>query len=100
MTVEITCPSGLQGVIRGFKAKEANHLANKSALRSGQAFNKLLQGCWLETTNPGPYELEGEIDWNKALATDGVKAFSQKLYVRKCVDHDEKVLVSQQMYNW
>lgn len=78
MEMQVTCPSGLSGRVRGFKAKEANVLADKRAMKDGSAFDVLLRNCWLETVNPGPYSwlTKGEggsyppVDWSKALVCD------------------------------
>ncbi len=78
MELQVTCPSGLSGRVRGFKAKEANVLADKRAMKDGSAFDVLLGNCWLETTNPGPYSWltkreDGtypKVDWSKALVCD------------------------------
>ncbi len=71
MTI-IECPSGLTGDIRGLKLKEANLLANRSAMKSGKAYNSILTNCWLSITDPGPYDVgdSEKVDWNKALIAD------------------------------
>lgn len=72
MGTTITCPSGLSGEIRGLKLKEANLLANRKAMKSGTAYNRILSQCWLATAQPGPYAIaEGKgVDWAKALIAD------------------------------
>lgn len=72
MGTVITCPSGLSGEIRGLKLKEANLLANRKAMRSGQAYNRVLSQCWLTTTDPGPYEAPNGsgLNWAKCLIAD------------------------------
>jgi hypothetical protein len=69
----ITCPSGLQGEIRGFKVKEANLLADRASLKRGTALDSVLAGCWLQTIDSGPYpwlEAGKPVDWSKALVCD------------------------------
>jgi hypothetical protein len=72
MPTTIVCPSGLSGEIRGLKGKEGKLLADRSAARAGSTFEKLLSGCWLQTLDPGIYELpEGAaLDWSKVLVAD------------------------------
>jgi hypothetical protein len=69
----ITCPSGLSGRVRGFKAKEANILADRAALKRGLTYDNILSGCWLETADTGCYSWQKSgvpIDWAKALVCD------------------------------
>jgi hypothetical protein len=72
MTLNIICPSGLAGEIRGLKGKEGKLLSDRSAARAGSTFEKILAGCWLATTDPGVYELpaDGTLDWSKVLVAD------------------------------
>ncbi len=74
--MEITCPSGLKGRIRGFKVKDEQILADPNLVRDGRVISKLLSACWLETIDPGPYTFlaNGEEykkpDWGKILQGD------------------------------
>lgn len=70
--LEVVCPSGLTGVVRGWKAREANILSNRREVRSGTSFDKILSACWLSTTDPGPYAgvINGTVDWGKVLTCD------------------------------
>jgi hypothetical protein len=72
MAIEVVCPSGLKGEVRGFKAKEANFLADKAKVKSGKAFDEVLSNCWLTTTDPGPYAAPNgsPLDWGKVLLCD------------------------------
>jgi hypothetical protein len=72
MTMNIVCPSGLAGEIRGLKGKEGKLLSDRSSARAGATFEKLLAGCWVATTDPGIYELPdtGALDWSKVLVAD------------------------------
>jgi len=96
MPIEIVCPSGLAGKVRGFKAKEAAMLADTKALREGATYESILSACWLETTDPGPYAwLKAEegapkpaVDWMKALACD---RFWSLLKIRAATYGDEYV---------
>lgn len=69
--IEVTCPSGLRGRIRGMKVKEEQLFANRKLMRSGGYIAELLKGCWLETLDVGPYTFESEsIDWNEVVSSD------------------------------
>ena len=75
---ELVCPSGLTGTVRGWKAKEANLLADRRNARTGAGFDKMLSACWLETTNPGPYGADAGaqapgLAWGKVLTCDRFK---------------------------
>lgn len=88
MPSTIICPSGLSGEIRGLKGKEGKLLADRTAARAGSTFEKLLSGCWLETHEPGVYELpEGTpLDWAKVLVAD---RFYTLLQIRSLTFGDE-----------
>jgi hypothetical protein len=79
MPTTIICPSGLSGEIRGLKGKEGKLLADRNAARAGSTFEKLLAGCWLETHDPGIYEVEEgtPLDWAKVLVADRFYALLQ-----------------------
>lgn len=88
MPSTIVCPSGLSGEIRGLKGKEGKLLADRNAARAGSTFEKLLSGCWLQTIDPGIYDLpEGTaIDWAKVLVAD---RFYALLEIRSVTFGDE-----------
>lgn len=69
MPIEIVCPSGLTGKIRGLKAREADMLADKQAAAKGTNIEDVLRNCWLETIDPGVYAA-GLPSWNKVLYCD------------------------------
>lgn len=79
MSKEVTCPSGMSGVIRGLKGKEAKHLSDRQAVRSGMFMDQILASCWEQTTDPGPYEMgeQGLPDWSKVLVGDRTYVFVQ-----------------------
>jgi hypothetical protein len=67
---EITCPSGLRGIIRKMKVQEARTFANLHKAK-GDPIGKLLRACWEETLDPGPYDfVDNKVDWNKVLLGD------------------------------
>ena len=72
MHTSITCPSGLQGAVRGLKMREINLFTSRKRVRDGSMFSAVLEQCWLETTDPGPYTLDssGKLDWRKVLQGD------------------------------
>jgi hypothetical protein len=68
----ITCPSGLQGRIRGMKVREERVLADRKLAKSGGQVDELLAACWEETLDAGPYTLGegGKLDLGKVLQGD------------------------------
>jgi hypothetical protein len=74
MEREVVCPSGLTGVVRGLRGKQVNLFTTPKPLHRGELVTTILNDCWLETTDFGPYaELEGGSDafsWIKALTGD------------------------------
>lgn len=54
--MKVTCPSGLSGVIRGMKGREAQAFVDPQQQRTQGSFDTMLSNCWEETTDPGPYE--------------------------------------------
>lgn len=69
--VDVVCPSGFAGMVRGWKTKEANILGSRKSARSYTTFDKIISACWLETTDPGPYKFQnGVVDWGKVLLCD------------------------------
>jgi hypothetical protein len=79
MSTHIVCPSGLAGEIRGLKGKEGKLLADRNAARAGSTFEKILAGCWLDTTDSGIYDVPegGTLDWSKVLVCDRFYALLQ-----------------------
>lgn len=78
-TVEVLCPSGLKGVLRGMRVREEGLFGNKALMRQHQIIDKLLECCWEQTLDPGPYRLDGEgkLNWSMVAATDRVYAMLQ-----------------------
>lgn len=78
MSNEITCPSGLKGVIRGMKVRELGDMADVKLLRSGKIIDKLVSSCWQKTTAVGPYPFSGDVlPWDTMLQGDRAWAFLQ-----------------------
>ncbi len=70
MSTLVTCPSGLAGRVRGLRVKEEQILTDRQLAKSGGQIDALLAACWEETTDPGPYGLDGTPDWGKVLIAD------------------------------
>lgn len=56
----ITCPSGLQGRVRGMKVREESVLADRKLAKSGAQIDELLAACWEETLDAGPLRARRE----------------------------------------
>lgn len=65
--MEITCPSGLRGVIREMTVAEVEMMSNP---KTSDPQTLLLKSCWLETTDHGPYPDDKNVDWGNALTAD------------------------------
>jgi hypothetical protein len=79
MPTHIVCPSGLAGEVRGLTGREGKLLGDRALARSGGTIDKMLQSCWLETTDPSVYELAdgANPDWSKVLVGDRFFALVQ-----------------------
>ena len=68
----VVCPSGFAGEVRGLKVREEKLLTDRSLAVSGRLVGELLSACWLRTTDPGPYRIDGEAapDWRGVLQGD------------------------------
>lgn len=53
--VELTCPSGLKGRLRGMTVREEDLLADQKLAKTGRTLDRIIGACWQETTHPGPY---------------------------------------------
>lgn len=79
MSIEIECPSGLTGRIRGLKGKDGRFLTDPALNKSGMLPDHILANVWEETTNPGFYKVgeNGKINWGSALVGDRMYALIQ-----------------------
>jgi hypothetical protein len=70
--IEVTCPSGLKGRIRGMKARDFRVFADQRAARSGVGTTQLVAACWCETTDPGVYQFDagGKLSWDGVFLGD------------------------------
>lgn len=74
--MEIICPSGLRGVVRGMKVKELGDMSDAKLLRSGKIVDKLVATCWTKTISSGPYTtLTDTLPWETMLQGDRAWAF-------------------------
>ena len=77
--IEIECPSGLRGIIRGFKVKDEALYLDQNLVRQGRYIGSLVASCWEQTLDPGPYEnllgVSGKLDWDGVLQGDRYFAF-------------------------
>lgn len=73
-TRNVTCPTGLRGVVRNLKGAEANMLADKATARRLLTFDKILEACWIETAEGGQltdrYMHDGKVQWGRVLLGD------------------------------
>lgn len=69
MSLEITCPSGLCGVLRGMRVKDEELFADRKLAQSGRVLSKLIESCWEQTLHAGPYSGENVV-WGSALMAD------------------------------
>lgn len=79
MSIEIECPSGLTGKIRGLTGKDGRYLTDPTLNRSGALPDHILANVWEETTNPGFYKLgeNGKLSWGQVLVGDRMFALIQ-----------------------
>jgi len=69
---EVTCPSGFQGVFRGMKVRDEQLFSDRKLAKSGRTISALLDACWLETKEQGPYVIPTATrpDWDAMLLAD------------------------------
>lgn len=79
--MEITCPSGLRGVIRGLKVRELTILTDQKLVRSGRILTEIVKNCWLKTLDAGPYSFGGAtpnpLPWVEMLSADRLFVFKE-----------------------
>jgi len=76
--MDITCPSGLSGRVRGMKAREERILADRKLAKSGGQLDQILAACWEETLDPGPYSFGMTApNWSEVLVGDRFYALLQ-----------------------
>jgi len=79
--MEITCPSGLKGVIREMKVKEQMILTDPKLVRTGRFMTEVVRNCWVRTLDPGPYPWGSNpptvLPWEQILQADKIFAFKE-----------------------
>lgn len=75
--IEVRCPSGLVGRIRGLRGSELDLFANKDAVRSRKIGGQVLSTCWVETLDHGPLygDMGDKLDWDRILVCDRFYTF-------------------------
>lgn len=61
--IEVTCPSGLRGIVRGLKMAEFKQFSDRRAMKSGKVWDDVAKACWVETLDPGPAYPNG-VNWS------------------------------------
>lgn len=91
--MEITCPSGLVGTLRGLTVGEASVLADRQKMREGLVVSDILKRSWSDTTDAGPYNLPDgtTIDWEEALVADRFYATMMTRVATYGADYEFKV---------
>lgn len=85
----ITLPSRMQGEVRGITVREGRVITDNTKLEQMQ--DHLLSSCWVNTLDPGPYQLspEGKPVWGDVLVGDalyGLIAIREATYPGKPLD--------------
>jgi hypothetical protein len=75
--MQIVCPSGLTGEIRGMRVSEEALLTDKHLNRSGRLMTALFEACWCGTIDPGPYRMQGKPDFTQIASVDRTFLFLQ-----------------------
>jgi hypothetical protein len=71
--LEVTCPSGMVGLIRPLSVPEERSFKNAATSKQSDTIRRFIAGHWVKLVNPGPYNFEGDkIDWGKVLSGDSM----------------------------
>lgn len=86
-SIEVVCPSGLSGRMRGLIGRDYRNF-NKQMAKTGEGMSRILNACWVSTQDPGIYKLNagGNIDWADALVGDRLYAL---IAIRRAMFPDE-----------
>lgn len=73
--IDIVCPSGLSGTIRGLQGRELDLFANREELQKRRVGRRILDNCWVKTRDRGVYEEKdfhqnGNPNFDKVLQGD------------------------------
>ncbi len=71
-TIDILCPSGMAGTVRGLRVTEANKIASATRRKRHEMIDGVMSDCWEKTADAGPYgfSTDGKPDWDKVLTGD------------------------------
>ena len=88
MPIEIECPSGLVGKVRGLKGRDGRFLTDQTIARQGTMIDHILGACWEETVEPGVYSNgairpDGFPNWGKVLQGD--RTYADPLHLQEDV---------------
>jgi len=77
--IDIECPTGLKGKVRGLEGIDGRFLTNRSLVRKGLLLDHILSNCWIETIDPGIYKASagGALNWGQVLQGDRMYALLQ-----------------------
>lgn len=106
--LEIVCPSGLRGVVRGLRGAELDLFANKQEIQRRRVTRKVLSSCWERTLDAGPaypgLDIEKSLDFNKVLMCDRYYALLQIRVATHGSNYDFRVQCSNELcrkrYEW
>lgn len=102
--MEIKCPSGLAGVIRGMKGREAQAFVDPQLVRTHGSMDAMLSNCWTETSAIGPYAIKDgdKVPWNVALLGDRFHAMVEIRGATFGYDYDFNVKCEscEKQYGW
>jgi len=106
--IEIHCPSGLKGVVRGLRGEELDVFANRQEVQRRRVSRTVLTNCWVETLELGPaYEgrLSAEkLHMDKVLMCDRFYALLQIRCATHGPQYDFRVQCSdpscRKRYDW
>lgn len=101
--IEVTCPSGLQGRIRGMKVKDEQLFINRKLASSGRIITELLKAVWESTIDPGPYAFgDGEPHWEQVLSSDRTHILIQLRVASYGTDYEFRVTCGscRKLYGW
>lgn len=73
--IDIVCPSGLSGTVRGLEGEELDLFANKQEIARRRVSRQVLASCWVETSElgrayEGRIDADKKLDFNKVLMCD------------------------------
>jgi hypothetical protein len=92
---EVSCPSGLKGSLRGMKVRDEELFSNRKLVKSGKVLSQLLESCWLETKELGPYSFSGgKPNFDYLLGADRAYLLIQLRVASYGSDYDFRVTCS------